>query len=166
MLWRNPHVRFQVSTKSLDGSDQLWDVESADLTRLDRAGLPRDILKVGDVVSFAGNPSKRTPRRMYVTNLLVADGREVLLRGNVQPRFAPARVVNTDAVAPAARTAAAPAAGKGFFGRVFVPMRARAGARVGREAAAHRRGARRPGRSTTRWSTTPCSAACRPACRA
>ncbi len=123
VLWRNPHVRFQVSTKSLDGSDQLWDVESADLTRLDRAGLPRDILKVGDVISFAGNPSKRTPRRMYVTNLLVADGREVLLRGNVQPRFAPARVVNTDAVAPAARTAAAPAAGKGFFGRVFVPMR-------------------------------------------
>ena len=105
VLWRNPHVRFQVSTKSLDGSDQLWDVESADLTRLDRAGLPRDILKVGDVVSFAGNPSKRTPRRMYVTNLLVVDGREVLLRGNVQPRFAPARVVNTDAVAPAARTA-------------------------------------------------------------
>src|SRR5262249_38171297 len=81
VLWRNPHVRLQVSTKSIDGSDELWDVESADLTRLDRAGLPRDILKVGDVVSFAGNPSKRTARRMYVTNLLVADGREVLLRG-------------------------------------------------------------------------------------
>ena len=79
VLWRNPHVRFQVSTKSLDGNDQLWEIESADLTRLDRAGLPRDILKVGDVVTFAGNPSTRRERRMYVTNLLVADGREILL---------------------------------------------------------------------------------------
>ncbi len=123
VLWRNPHVRFQVSTKSLDGSDQLWNLESADLTRLDRAGLPRDILKVGDVVSFAGNPSKRTPRRMYVTNLLVVDGREVLLRGNTLPRFAPARVVTTDAIAPAARTASAAAGGSGFYGKVFVPAR-------------------------------------------
>jgi hypothetical protein len=115
-------VRFQVSTRSVDGSDQLWDVESSDLTRLDRAGLPRDIIKVGDVVSFAGNPSKRTERRMYVTNLLVADGREVLLRGNVQPRFPPARVVSTDP-APASKAAVAAAAGTGFVNRVFVPMR-------------------------------------------
>jgi Family of unknown function (DUF6152) len=122
VLWRNPHVRFQASTKSIDGSDQLWDVESSDLTRLDRAGLPRDILKVGDVVSFAGNPSKRTERRMYVTNLLVADGREVLLRGNVQPRFAPERVVSTDP-SPTPKAAVAAAAGSGFIGRVFVPAR-------------------------------------------
>jgi len=54
VIWRNPHVRFQVSTKAIDGSEQLWDIESADLTRLDRAGLPRDLLQVGDVVSFAG----------------------------------------------------------------------------------------------------------------
>ena len=49
--------------------------------------LPRDLLQVGDVVSFAGNPSTRTERRMYVTNLLVRDGREILLRGNVPPRW-------------------------------------------------------------------------------
>ena len=27
VLWRNPHIRFQVSTKSADGNDLLWDVE-------------------------------------------------------------------------------------------------------------------------------------------
>jgi hypothetical protein len=122
VLWRNPHVRFQVSTKALDGNEQLWEIESADLTRLDRAGLPRDILKVGDVISFAGNPSTRTARRMYVTNLMVADGREVLLRGNVKPRWAPDRVVTTD-VNFARATAAAPAASNRFFDRVLVPMR-------------------------------------------
>jgi hypothetical protein len=122
VLWRNPHIRFQASTKSIDGNEQLWEVESADLTRLDRAGLSRDILKVGDVVSFAGNPSKRTERRMYVTNLQVADGREILLRGNVTPRFAAAdKVVGTDVTFP--RTNAAPATGSGFFGKVLVPTR-------------------------------------------
>ncbi|HSC14913.1 MAG TPA: DUF6152 family protein, partial [Gammaproteobacteria bacterium] len=96
VIWRNPHVRFQVSTKAIDGNEKLWDIESADLTRLDRAGLPRDLLQVGDVVSFAGNPSTRTERRMYVTNLLVRDGREILLRGNVPVRWPDARAVGTD----------------------------------------------------------------------
>jgi hypothetical protein len=122
VLWRNPHVRFQVSTQAIDGNKRLWEVESADLTRLDRAGLPRTLLNVGDVVTFAGNPSTRTERRMYVTNLLIADGREILLRGNVRPRWATDRAVNTDAIAVAA-TAAAPAAGNRFFGKVFVPSR-------------------------------------------
>jgi hypothetical protein len=122
LLWANPHVRFTVSTKAIDGNDQLWEIESADLTRLDRSGLPRDIVKVGDIVTFAGNPSTRRERRMYVTNLLVADGREILLRGNVTARWASGdRVVSTD---PSfTRTAAAGAADNRFLGKVFVPMR-------------------------------------------
>jgi hypothetical protein len=121
VLWRNPHVRFQVSTKSVDGDERLWEIESADLTRLDRAGLPRNLLNVGDTITFAGNPSTRTERRMYVTNLLITDGREILLRGNVRPRWSTERAVNTDAIA--ARTSAAAPTGNKFFGRVFVPAR-------------------------------------------
>ena len=121
VLWRNPHVRFEVSTRSLDGNERLWEIESADLTRLDRAGLPRNLLNVGDMITFAGNPSTRTERRMYVTNLLIADGRELLLRGNVRPRWSTDRAVNTDAIA--ARAPAAAATGNRFFGRVFVPAR-------------------------------------------
>jgi hypothetical protein len=120
LIWRNPHVRFQVSTKDFDGDDRLWDVESTDLTRLDRAGLPRDLLEVGNVIAFAGNPSTRTPRRMYATHLLVADGREVLLRGNLTPRFTADRVVDTD---PAPPPAAAAAGDGSFFGKVLVPTR-------------------------------------------
>ena len=123
VIWRNPHVRFQVSTQSIDGNERLWEIESADLTRLDRAGLPRNLLNVGDVVTFAGNPSTRTERRLYVTNLLVADGREILLRGNVTPRWATNRAVNTDAIQARAGETAAATTGKRFFDRVFVPAR-------------------------------------------
>jgi hypothetical protein len=121
VIWRNPHVRFQISTKAIDGNEQVWDIESADLTRLDRAGLPRDLIKVGDVVSFAGNPSTRTARRMYVTNLLVPDGREILLRGNVPARWPDSRAVGTDVTF--ANTTSAAAAGNGFFDKVLVPTR-------------------------------------------
>ena len=121
VIWRNPHVRFQISTKAIDGNEQVWDIESADLTRLDRAGLPRDLLEVGDTVSFAGNPSTRTPRRMYVTNLLVADGREILLRGNVPARWPNASAVGTEV--QFARAASAPTTGGNFFGKVLVPTR-------------------------------------------
>ena len=31
VLWSNPHVRFQVSTQSIDGNPQLWEVEGEDL---------------------------------------------------------------------------------------------------------------------------------------
>jgi len=124
VLWRNPHIRFEISTKALDGNEQLWEIESADLTRLDRAGLPRDILAVGDVVRFAGNPSTRRERRMYVTHLLVADGREILLRGNLEARWAPERVVNTDAIRrPTIAAAAAVPATNDFLGKVLVPSR-------------------------------------------
>jgi hypothetical protein len=119
VIWRNPHVRFQVSTKAIDGNEQLWDIESADLTRLDRAGLPRDLLQVGDVVSFAGNPSTRTERRLYVTNLLVRDGREILLRGNVPVRWPDARAVGTEVTF----TNSAPAGNGKFFDKVLVPTR-------------------------------------------
>jgi hypothetical protein len=59
---------------------------------------------------------------MYVTNLLVADGREILLRGSVKPRWSADRVVSTD-LNPPPTTAVAPATQNGFFGKVLVPMR-------------------------------------------
>ena len=128
VLWRNPHVRFRISTESTDGNDQSWELEGTDVTRLDRGGVPNDLIEVGDVVTFAGNPSKRNARRMYVTNMLLTDGREILLRGSAQPRWAPNRLVNTNAiVAPASaeEVAAATAAAdeNSFIGKVLVPTR-------------------------------------------
>ena len=60
---------------------------------------------------------------MYVTNLLVADGREVLLRGNMLPRFAPERVVTTRCRCARCANGRRGGRGSGFYGKVFVPAR-------------------------------------------
>lgn len=131
VLWRNPHVRLRISTESIDGNAQIWELEGSDLTRLDRVGVPRDLIEVGDVVTFAGNPSTRSARRMYVTNVLLADGSEVLLRGSAQARWAPDRLINTNAPARRATAAVAADSDGGFFDKVLAPTRGPAPAWLG-----------------------------------
>jgi hypothetical protein len=123
VIWRNPHVRFEVMTEAFDGSDQIWEIEGTDLTRLDRAGLSRELVAVGDIVSFAGNPSTRKDRRMYITNVLLPDGREIMLRGGAQARWAPERFVDTSPpLGPATEDVVAAADGS-FFDKVLAPTR-------------------------------------------
>jgi hypothetical protein len=122
VTWSNPHIRLRVRAQSSAGSDQLWETESESLTRLDRAGLARDIVKVGDVVTFAGDPSRTRPQRVYLTNLLIADGREILLRANIKPRWAPDRFVDTEPRA-APTVAVAQTDSNSFLGKVFTPVR-------------------------------------------
>jgi hypothetical protein len=66
------------------------------------------LFEVGDVITFAGNPSTRNERRMYATHLVIENGGEVLL---IQPAVDVAavlrqllneegRAVDTDPVPP------------------------------------------------------------------
>lgn len=87
VLWRNPHVRLTVSTEAIDGETELWELEGMGVMRLDRAGISRDLVDVGTTVRFAGNPSTRRNRHMYVTNVLMPDGQEILLRTTSVPRW-------------------------------------------------------------------------------
>jgi hypothetical protein len=89
VLWANPHVRLTVSTQSVDGVATPWELEGQNPGDLDRAQIPRDIIKVGDIVTFAGNPSSRRDRHMYVTNVLLPDKTEIVLRANAKPRWSP-----------------------------------------------------------------------------
>jgi len=119
VLWRNPHVRLTISTEALDGESQVWELEGMGVMRLDRAGIPRDLIGVGTTVRFAGNPSTRRSRHMYVTNVLMPDGEEILLRTTAKPRWSQ-DIVSIDggpAVDPAAAASDRP---EGIF-RVWVP---------------------------------------------
>ncbi len=94
VLWQNPHVRLEISTQRFDGVAQLWLLEGQNPTDLDRANIPRDIVKVGDTVKFAGNASTRRARHMYVTNVLLPDRTELVLRANAAVRWSPDRYLS------------------------------------------------------------------------
>jgi hypothetical protein len=119
VLWQNPHVRLEISTAPFDSVAQLWYLEGQNPTDLDRALIPRDIVGVGDTVTFAGNPSTRRERRMYVTNVLLHDDTELVLRANAAPRWSRGRVLShQQAKVDPAR--AASDRGDGIF-RVWLP---------------------------------------------
>jgi hypothetical protein len=122
VLWANPHIRIEISTQRFDGVGELWYLEGQNPTDLDRANVPRDIVKVGDEVKFAGNASTRRERHMYVTNVLLPNQTELVLRANAAPRWAPERYVShrQATIDPARAAADRP---EGIF-RVWLPVAA------------------------------------------
>jgi len=118
VLWRNPHVRLTISTADFDGETELWELEGMGVMRLDRAGISRDLIGVGTTVRFAGNPSRRRSRQMYVTNVLMPDGQEILLRTSAEPRWSDDIVsIDRSAISPEQAAADHP---EGIF-RIWVP---------------------------------------------
>lgn len=88
LSWRNPHVRFELREESADGTTRLLAIEMTSLTNLRRAGLSGQLLEVGDSVRVAGMPGRRDSRALYLQNILLANGDEVVLEPNAQPRWA------------------------------------------------------------------------------
>src|SRR5688572_19747012 len=123
VLWQNPHVRLEISTRRFDGVTDLWLLEGQNPGDLDRARIPRDIIEVGDTVTFAGNPSTRRERRMYVTNVLLPDRTEIVLRANAKPRWSPERYLSHLQATIDPKRAAADR-GDGIF-RVWLPVAAK-----------------------------------------
>jgi len=79
LLWRNPHLRMTVTASDPQTGAVEWDVESIPIARLTRVGVSAETFAVGQTVTLAGHPSRRSDTAMYVINLLLPDGREVLL---------------------------------------------------------------------------------------
>jgi hypothetical protein len=121
VLWRNPHVLLTIRTEEGEREAALWELEGMGVMRLDRAGVSRDLIGVGAQVRFAGNPSKRRDHHMYVTNVLMPDGREILLRTSAEPRWT-ARADDVVSIRRSAITPEQAAADRpeGIF-RVWVP---------------------------------------------
>lgn len=57
-IYRNPHTFVHVQAPDENGTMQRWAVEWAGTSQLDRAGVTRDTLKVGDQVVVVVHPSR------------------------------------------------------------------------------------------------------------
>ncbi len=85
--WRNPHTLLVVETVGEDGSTVVWLGETRASTQLARAGLGPDIFHVGDALRVAGFRGRRNPHAMFVTNVLLTDGRELVAENLAGPRW-------------------------------------------------------------------------------
>ena len=57
-VYRNPHTFVHVQAPDENGQMQRWAVEWGGTTQLDRSGVTRDTLKVGDDVVIVARPSR------------------------------------------------------------------------------------------------------------
>lgn len=83
--WQNPHVRFTVAVDGEGG--ELWEIETTSLSTLRRRKLNADFLSPGDEVRIAGSPAIDGARELYVRNILLHSGEEVILQQSAAPRW-------------------------------------------------------------------------------
>ena len=79
LKWQNPHIVFTLKVMGEDGRETLWDMESLSLSGVTRTGLTPDLLVVGQTLKVAGNPSRRNLNNVFVRNILLPSGQEIVL---------------------------------------------------------------------------------------
>ncbi len=85
--WRNPHTVFEIDVAGTGGEVITWRIESGALGVLRTRGIDREFMKVGDRVRIMGDSSLRSDREMFARNILLSDGKEVLMTAGSAPHF-------------------------------------------------------------------------------
>lgn len=78
VFWRNPHVRFVVGRTTPAGEER-WEMEGGPVNGLERAGIERGAIQVGDRVTVLGLVSKRSGNAMLPIRLTREDDQPVVL---------------------------------------------------------------------------------------
>lgn len=102
VIWRNPHVGLALDVRDEAGETTRWTLGAADLAGTLRRGVPEGTFRTGQRVRVAGYASTRRPANMLVTNVLLPDGREVLMTGFAEPHFSGSTLGGGNWVAAAA----------------------------------------------------------------
>ncbi len=80
--WGNPHPTFAVLAE-----DQRWEIEGSAIYVIERSGITSDAFPVGQNVRVAGYQSRVQPFAMYITNMLLPGGDELLLLPSGERRW-------------------------------------------------------------------------------
>lgn len=75
--WSNPHIWFYVDAKDDSGNIVNWGFSGGPPASLIRRGIPKDALKVGDVITVSGFRAKDGTHNASGGNVTFADGRKV-----------------------------------------------------------------------------------------
>ena len=85
-FWRNPHVIFHIATTQ-DGEEVEWVIEGSSVSGQNRRGITSDLINAGETVTVAGYASTRRTNNMNMRHILLANGQELMLSDNGEPRW-------------------------------------------------------------------------------
>lgn len=86
--WRNPHIRFTLRTATGDGAEQLRRIETNSIYYLERAGLTKDRIQIGDRVKIGGYAAKKAGGDFLAAEIVLRDGAHFfLIRDGVTTQF-------------------------------------------------------------------------------
>ena len=75
--WRNPHIWFYVEVKDARGRTTTWGFSGGPPSFLERQGIKKDVLKLGDVVKVEGFQARDGSNNGSGGKVTFADGRSV-----------------------------------------------------------------------------------------
>jgi len=87
VYWRSPHVVYNLEVAGESGAPVNWIIEGAAPATLSRSGLSVDTIRVGDRVRVAGWPPVGEKKEMFLQNVLLPTGDELLLWVTARPRW-------------------------------------------------------------------------------
>ncbi len=87
LQWRNPHIVFTLKTMNSSGQAELINVETNSFYYLRRMGVTREHFETGGLVRVAARESSRRAGRFITDNVMLPDGRELILDTDVKPRW-------------------------------------------------------------------------------
>jgi len=95
VAWVNPHVRFKMRGAGADGVERLWEIESNSVSIVSRFGLNAGLVAEGTRVKVAGNGGRTANNVLWLTNMLLPNGSEILFGNGIRPRWSQ-QTIGTD----------------------------------------------------------------------
>jgi hypothetical protein len=115
--WVNPHIKIDVAAN--DG--QNWEIEAGPVNLLTRMGIEKSMIAVGSTIRVRGNPGRRNARALWVSNILLPNGTELLAAPGAQAHWGSKTVGDaTDFFVAGERKL--PAGSERSFFRVWSPL--------------------------------------------
>ncbi len=87
IFWRNPHVRLDITRIGENGSEEIWEVEFGSVNTVERIGISRNAITVGDQVKVSGSMGRNGLKVMFARSVTLSDGEEVPLQAGVERRY-------------------------------------------------------------------------------
>ncbi|MFL2553319.1 MAG: DUF6152 family protein [Candidatus Rariloculaceae bacterium] len=87
VFWRNPHVRLNVARIGESGEEEIWEIEFGSVNTVERLGVSRDNVNVGDQITVSGSRGRNGRHVMFAGSVMLSTGEELLLQAPSALRY-------------------------------------------------------------------------------